>query len=227
MIGAALFAATAAAGLPYPAQDVLTAFGEVCLDPAVDSLTNGYQATPTQRAQRWKRIALAKGWELVPDPAARGSLAEKKGALQTYYWARALDHDLFSGLNQPDGWISEQALLTRNVGGRPVFLSILGTETDNPELAECRLRDPLGDGVVKSPINRAAIERWLGKPVKQARGMYRGTRYTWPNGPTPRSIEYHFGFAGKPFATYGAKYDPYSLYGLTLVRSDYSLDIII
>jgi hypothetical protein len=218
VIGAALLAATAAAA-PYPVQDILSAFGDVCLDPG--SYWEKYtELTPTQKANAWKGLAVKKGWTEVA--------ASDDSAARTYYWAKALDYELFVPLMQyGTGRITVQALFAKRVAGRKVFLSVFGADVDNPTIAECRLRDPLGDGVAKSPVAKADIERWLGHKVKRGSAPYRGTRYSWPGKPSERAIQYHFGFKAKPFATYGAKYDPYSLYGMTLVRSDFSQDIII
>lgn len=227
MIGAAFLAATAAAATPYPVQDILTAFGDVCLDPT-SYIVNSTELSPTQKAEAWKGLALKHGWtELAGPPERVGTWPENADA-RVYYWSRALDYELFLPLAQTGTErITAQALYRKRVAGRSVFLSIFSAETSNPTIAECRLRDPLGDGVSKSPIAKADIERWLGQTVKQSGAPYRGTQYSWPWKSPRKAIQYHFGFGAKPFATYGAKYDPYALYGMTLVRSDFSQDIII
>lgn len=226
MIGAALLAATAAAGSPYPVQDILTAFGDVCFDPASDSAKNGYERTPSQRAEAWKALALAKGWEEVGALPSPGQTSDSNAIARTYYWSRALDYELFVPLESTGtGRITVQVLLKKTVAGRQVFLSILGTETDNPTLAECRLRDPLGDGITKQPVAKADVERWLGKTTKRSAGRFGGSQYTWPASPY-HALQVHFGFKDKPFGISGVKYDPYALYGLTLVRSDYDEIIV-
>ena len=227
MIVAAFLAATTAAAPPYPVQEVLAAFGDVCLDPKSD-WANYTALTPTQKAEAWKELALKKGWTEVAAPPEAAATFQENSAARTYYSARALDYELFLPLMQLGGErITVQALFNRQVAGRNVFISIFGAETSNPTIAECRLHDPLGDGINKRPVAKADIERWLGRTVKRSAAPYRGTQYSWPAKPFGRAIQVHFGFAGKPFATYGAKYDPYALYGMTLVRSDYSNDIII
>ena len=226
MITAALLVATAAAAPPYPVQEILSAFGDVCLDPNSD-MADYTGLTPTRKANVWKSLALKKAWTEITAPPEPGATYAENTAARTYYWAKALDYELFVPLAQMGTErITVQTLLKKQVAGRVVYLSIFGAETNNP-IAECRLRDPLGDGVSKPPVTKAAIERWLGLAVKRSSAPYRGTQYSWPAKPFARSIQVHFGFAGKPFATYGAKYDPYALYGMTLVRSDYSNDIII
>ena len=227
MIVAALLAATTAAAPPYPVQDVLAAFGDVCLDPA-SYVINSTELSPTQKAEAWKSLALKKGWIEVTGPPERIGTWQENAVARVYYWSRALDYELFLPLAQlGTERITVQALYRRQVAGRNVFLSIFGAETSNPTIAECRLRDPLGDGIGKSPVAKADIERWLGQPVKRSSAPYRGTQYSWPAKPLDKAIQYHFGLVGKPVATYGAKYDPYALYGMTLVRSDFSQDIII
>lgn len=211
----------AAAAVPsYPVAEMLAAFGDVCFDSAA--------AKPDEpgNVATWKRLAAAKGWAQVmtrPDP----SEGRWRGPARTYDWAKALDAELLASFN-PGGeaLLRDAALFRRQVAGREVFLSVVAIDSENPTLAECRLRDPLGDGIRKSPITRTAIETWLGHSVKPLRGWYRGKEYWWPSGNGRLSVRVHFGFDQRRIGVVGARYDPYALYGLTLVRSDYSQIIV-
>jgi hypothetical protein len=213
---AASQAGTAPAG--YPVAEMLAAFGSVCFDPAT------LQQDNPENPATWKKLAAEQGWaEIGARPDASDSRSRR-----AYDWAKALDSELLASID-PYGPVQlrEAALFQRQVAGRAVYLSIAAMDSENPKLAECRLRDPLGDGIRKSPITRAAIEKWLGHSVKPMPAWYRGKQYWWPNGNNRLSVRVHFGFEQRRLGVVGARYDPYALYGLTLVRSDYDEIIVV
>lgn len=214
MIGAAVLAAAAVAAAPYPTQDILAAFGAVCFAQVPQS------SDAASKFDFWATTAVQRGWvEIESEPPGGGSYQENAG-VRTYRWAQAVDYDLFTTLAPLGNERLRRALYGKVVAGRPVYLSIVAIAQTNPTLDECRLRDPLGDGVLKLPIDRSAVEAWRGHPVKKTGGWYRSTEYFWPDGRYRRAMRVHFGFIGKPLGVYGGKYDPYTFYGMTLVRSE-------
>jgi hypothetical protein len=225
---AALFLSTmlvgssgAAAASPYPVREALAAFGDVCFD------TTTARQDDIGNAGKWRDIALQKGWSEIATAPAAGEDFAARLMTRTFYWAKALDYELLTALGQTGSErMGGEFLLTKSIGGRRFYLSIVGMDASNTTLAECRLRDPLGDGIYKSPITRPDVESWLGHAVKASRGWYRGKQYSWSRGNGTNSVRVHFDFDSKPIGKYGAKYDPYALYGMTLVRSDYSEIIV-
>ena len=227
MIASALLLASSTTVAPYPASEMLAAFGDVCVSSASE-ITTYTESRPTQQAKVWRELALKQGWTEVTEVPAPGITWKENTVARTYYWAQALDYELFIPLAQLGGErITVQNLLRKQVAGREVFISIFAADADNPTLAECRLRDPLGDGVTKQPISRSEVEAWLGQPVERRRGWFGVDEYFWRTNSERKSLRIHFGFDPKPFATRGAKYDPYALYGMTLVRSEYDHIIVV
>jgi len=215
-----LLYAAANTGTPYPTGPILQAFGEICLQP-VGNDEGG------EKFEAWQRAAEHRGWERVdaPPASAPGSF-EARQAYLAYHRLYALDYDLFASLLTVDEEM-RRSVLHRRVAGRDVYLSLFtaaSTESSN-SISECRLHDPLGDGINANPITRAEVQRWLGRSVRQAGGPYRSTEYRWD---LRNSIRVHFGFAGaRALGDRGRRFDPYPPYGMTLVRSVSAFTVII
>lgn len=224
MSSLALLASSAATAVqPYPVQDILTAFGEVCFAEEARS----YE--PLKNVPVWKRLAVEKGWDELAEPPPSGRRRGGNTELRAYNWAKALNWDLLSSMGDGEAVMTSDALYHKQVAGRDIYLSILGIDTGNT-LAECRLRDPLGDGIAKLPIRKAEIEQWIGKPVTSSKGAskgwFGGRVYSWDDKYPLNSVRVHFGFEHKSLGDRNPKYDPYAQYGMTLVRSDYPLIIV-
>lgn len=213
-------AALALPAAPYPVREMLDAFARTCLVAPLAS------EEPLGAVATWREAARSEGWTEVGAPPP-GTSFETRNAYRAYHSILALDYDLFSALLSTGEARMERALLHKTVAGRRVYLSTLAVDANNPTLVECRLFDPLGDGVAKVPVTRDAIARWTGRPVATTRGPYRSKQYSWESDAGVQAMRVHFGFAGKPFGKYGARYDPYALYGMTLVRSVFQQEIIV
>ncbi len=95
-------------------------------------------------------------------------------------------------------------------------------------MAECRLYDPLGDGVIRSPITVKDVERWVGRTVKKSKGSARSDQFNWnPQVGKNSFLRVHFGCEGRPFGHCSTTSNPYPSYGMTLATGYDEQEIII
>jgi hypothetical protein len=223
IVGSLFFAAVGAA-VPYPTQAVLAGFGSVCLHSAEH--TEEYQVT----LERWQQRAKSDGWMPFEEPPTPDADAGYRGnaAYIVFHRLQALDYDLFTSFLMNNEQ-RQRAVFLRSIAGRDVYLSLFGTTDGGRTLAECRLHDPLGDGITTNPFTRSEVERWVEQPVRATSSWYESTAFSWRQPKDKlRSIRVHFGLKGvKPLGVSRTRYDPYAQYGVTLVRSDQNNEVII
>jgi hypothetical protein len=209
------------AAAPYPTQETLKAFGEVCFDPSLESQDHGL-------SKSWKDLATQKGWKEIEhspaapayDPKTYGYTAQIPYIM--YHSVKALNYQLLMPLiAYENAQVTDELLFSKQLNGRELYLSLLGIVSDNPSLAECRIHDRRALSLRKNPIENKEINLWLGKNVKASQGFYRGTLYTWPVGNRYNSVEIHFNTSAKEMGKITKNYDPYASVGMTIVRRDY------
>jgi hypothetical protein len=218
-LSAIAFAAAPAVGVTppgsaYPTRAVLEEYGQVCQ-------TGSPELESPQLLQLWRETALAKGWVRVDHAPPPGTDFKTTAAFRAYHSIFALGYQLlFPQLVAGSSPRMERQVFSKSVHGRNVLLSLLAIGWGEDRVVdECRLFDPLGDGVATNPITRAAVEQWVGRRVRQFRASYHGKNYSWDQPSGLQSVGVHFGSGGKPGPRLGARYDPYALYGLLLRRN--------
>jgi hypothetical protein len=222
-----VLAAAAAAHPPYPVNEVLTAFGEVCFanpDPGTYSDEDVGLVFAA-----WKGAAEQQGWVQVQPipfrarPASRTERLDQRVELAF----DGIDSAFIASIAGSQGAdVAVRGLYRKLVAGRTVYLSMMAASDGSTTLTECRLHDPIGDGFRTSPISEQALEQWSGADLKRQRSLYGGKVYAWrDSGDADRSVRVHFGLSGYPMP-WGDKFRPYEMYGLTLVASDYSQIIV-
>jgi hypothetical protein len=176
----------------------------------------------------WSAAAQASGWTELSRPVSSEDRAAERD-YRAFYQFKAIDHAFIGSMLEWYGTATEpaSAIFKKQVAGRTVYVSVMATDGSNPSLSECRLHDPLGDGINSSPVSKEVLEAWSGSKVQRRKGEYGGKLYAWndPNG-VERNVRVHFGFDWSPVPRWGADFRPYAIYGLTLVVSDYSLIIV-
>jgi hypothetical protein len=241
VIGVASLLALAADTPPsYPANDVLQEFRQICHGSDVEVTTDAPE-TVSRRVVDWERLADKAGW--LPVKLADSTIrdwdlkspelgkSERRDFLavnQIY----ALNHILATGyLNMGRGEIIHGNVYSKKVAGRTVFLSTFGASQSSESLIECRLSDPLGDGIYKSPITKLDVTEVWDTETKVKKGAYGSQEFSFPNIARPaRSFRIHIGFNGLPLSSQGrakGKIDPYAIYGMTIVNSEHEVIVVV
>lgn len=225
---------TAATAQPtYPVEAVLRELQQVCFTDHRYLEREGYVGSASVSAARWADVARRNGWQSYTNLTPGNSPKD----LIVFHKITSLNHTLFGGLldaymgsTVPVGF-SGGEIYKKVVAGRALYLSMFAFEGPAESVGECRIHDPLGDGVSHNPVSRYDVQRITGVRLKKARGPFGSDRYTW----TARKgevaeLDVHFGFKGwgiSPFGERRESFDPYAPYGLTLVAGFHEKVIII
>jgi hypothetical protein len=211
-----LLAAAATAQPAYPVAEMLDSFKEVCF-------TRSEYGDIDQQYAAWKHAAETAGWTELVHPTLSSDRAEQRD-YYAFYKLKGIDYAFISSMLGAYGSEPTSAIFKKQVAARIVYISMMATDYANPSVSECRLYDPLGDGVTSSPVSKDVLEAWSGEKVRRRGGVYGGKAYSWggPRG-TEQTIRVHFGYYLTPIPRWGDKFRPYAINGLVLVVSNYSL----
>jgi len=227
-----ILAAAAAAKPAYPAAAVLQELKAVCQTDFREVRKQGYIGTVSETVDYWKQSAQEHEWQEIT-PASEGLSFRSRIALVRMI---ALNNVLFASL-LPYGVTSVPPMLGGNVyrkqvAGRDIYLSLFGVEQElGTIVGECRIYDPLEDGVRREPIGHGDIAAAFGTKIKKQTGPFGSKRYRWAHKTGEVSkLDVHFGFKGwrmSPFERKTSNFNPYAPYGLTLVAGFHEKTIII
>ena len=214
-----LLAAAATTQPAYPVTEMLDAFKEVCF-------TRSDYGDIDQQYAAWKRAAEMAGWTEVVHPTLSSDRAEQRD-YRAFYNLKGIDYAFISSMLAAYGSEPASAIFKKQVAARTVYISMMATDFANPSVSECRLYDPLGDGINSSPVSKDVLEAWSGAEVRRRGGVYGGKVYAWDdtNG-VEQTIRVHFGYYYSPIPRWGDNFRPYAINGLTLVVSNYSLIVV-
>lgn len=227
--------ATAAVSQPaYPTNDVLSELKEVCFTDYRTAKRHGFGGPISDAVEFWLGSAKRQGWVEVTDAEPAATPRDAK----VLHFMRSLDHALFGGFSQPWSSLEDKSVMLggqvfkKSISGRVLYFSVFAAEDGGGQtVGECRIHDPLGDGVSKNPIATRDVQNVVGAKVRKASGPFSSDRYFWP----PKrghisKLDVHFGFKGwrlTPFDRKIVQFDPYVPYGLTLVAGFHEQEIIL
>lgn len=227
-----MLAAAVAAKPAYPATAILRELKAVCQTDFREVRKQGYIGAVSETIDYWKQSAQEHEWQEITAASEGLSFGSQIALVRMI----ALNNALFTSL-LPYGIGNVPPMLGGNiyrkqVAGRDIYLSLFGVEQElGTIVGECRIYDPLGDGVRHDPIGRNDIEAAFGTKIKRQAGPFGSKRYSWAHKTGEISkLDVHFGFKGweiTPFERKVGDFSPYAPYGLTLVAGFHEKTIII
>ena len=206
LASASLLLAAASTQATYPVRDVLAELQRVCFtDHRYAERPTGI-GTTSDAVSFWATAAVNAEWTELSFETADLSPRDRAVMEMT----AALNHSLFGSFaegNRHSGTDNRMAggqVFKKEVAGRQLYLSLFGADDGSRSVGECRIHDPLGDGIRRNPISA-------------------------PEGLVSQ-LDVHFGFDGwgiSPFNDKVRNFDPYTPYGLTLVTGFHEQVIVI
>jgi hypothetical protein len=228
-----LLASAATSPLAYPTTDVLNELKATCFNDYRSAKRQGFIGEVSDTVEFWLDKARRRGWAEITDMGETTARDRKVRHLM-----KSLDYSLFGSFSENWSTAEDKAVMLggqvfkKSISGRIVYLSVFGAEDGSGRIVgECRIHDPLGDGVNKNPVNTHDIQDIVGARVRKLSGPFSSNRYRWtPERGQIAQLDVHFGFKGwrlTPFDRKIEQFDPYAPYGLTLVAGFHEQDIII
>jgi hypothetical protein len=230
---ASVLLASAAPSQPiYPVGAVLSELKEVCFtDRRYSEERKGNLQPLSDAIGFWFDAAKNRGWQEIS--AGNISNSRELKVLHSIQILNSAISGSFVNLwtTQQDSPILGGQILQKSVSGRVIYLSIFGVDDGGGQtVGECRIHDPLGDGISKNPFTTTDIEKFAGGKVHRKAGPFSSDRYTWPyKRGSVSQVDIHFGFRGwrlTPFTEKIEQFDPYAPYGLTLVAGFHEHEIV-